>query len=204
MSKPTSSASGVPPSSQPGQSASPTLTEKPSSTSTAQSDPNPSGPVTGGTDSSQSKSKNPSSSLPPPQSSEPSSATSRGDAPEKNGPDASASSQRQVNKGEEKDSTTGTGAKSGPVSMSGQDTSHPGAGSTPAGGAGAPVGDPSSGQADKGEKQGGATPLKQPPKSEEDEQDLGTGQKYVKTSGVAAQGGDFDASKPGAGVYSPP
>jgi hypothetical protein len=62
------------------------------------------------------------------------------------------------------------------------------------------VGDPSSGQADK-EKQGGATTLKQPPKSEEDEQDPGTGQKYVKTSGVAAKGGDFDASKPGAGVY---
>lgn len=28
---------------------------------------------------------------------------------------------------------------------------------------------------------------------------LGTGEKYVKTSGVAADGGDFDATKPGAG-----
>ena len=50
---------------------------------------------------------------------------------------------------------------------------------------------------------GGMTPLKQPPKSKEDEQDLGTGQKYVKSSGFAAKEGGFDASKPDAGV-SPP
>lgn len=159
--------------------------------------------MTGNTDSSQNQSKDPSSSLPPPQTSGPSSATARGDAPEKT-TDESASSQRQVNKGDKKDSVAGAGAKSGPVSMSGDETSHPGAGATPAAGAGAPVGDPSSGQADKGgEKQGGATPLKQPPKSKEDEQDPGTGQKYVKTSGTVAQGGDFDASKPGAGVNHP-
>jgi len=46
-------------------------------------------------------------------------------------------------------------------------------------------------------------PLKQPPKSKEDEQDPGTGQKYVKSSGFAAKEGGFDASKPDAGV-SPP
>ena len=50
---------------------------------------------------------------------------------------------------------------------------------------------------------GGMTPLKQPPKSKEDEQDLGMGQKYVKSSGFAAKEGGFDASKPDAGV-SPP
>lgn len=73
--------------------------------------------------------------------------------------------------------------------MSGADTSHPGAGATPAGAGGAPTGDPASGQKPPEDK-----------KSKEDEEDEGTGQKYVKTSGVAAKGGDFDASKPGAGV----
>lgn len=32
-----------------------------------------------------------------------------------------------------------------------------------------------------------------------DAEDLGTGEKRVKTTGFAAEGGDFDASKPGAG-----
>jgi hypothetical protein len=83
--------------------------------------------------------------------------------------------------------------------MSGTDTSHPGAGSTPAGGAGAPVGDPSSGQARKIGKQGSGNPLDEPKSGQVDE---GTGQKYVKSSGVVAQGGDFDAANPGAGVIS--
>jgi len=33
----------------------------------------------------------------------------------------------------------------------------------------------------------------------EDSENLGSGQMYVKTSGLAADGGDFDATKPGAG-----
>lgn len=32
-----------------------------------------------------------------------------------------------------------------------------------------------------------------------DAEDLGTGEKHIKTTGFAAEGGDFDASKPGAG-----
>jgi len=85
---------------------------------------------------------------------------------------------------------------------SGPETSHPGSGSTPAGGA-APTGDPSSGQSSKPEdkEQGGANPLKEPSeKSEEDKNDPGTGLQYVKSTGVLAEGGDFDAKNPGAGV----
>jgi hypothetical protein len=185
-------------------SGSPTLTEAPSSTSLDRSDPNPSGPAQGGTDSSQKQPDNPSSSLPPPQTSGPGSATARGDAPKAT--NKSESSQRQVNKGEgigstedEKSRLSGT-TQGGAVSMSGTDTSHPGAGATPAAGAPAPVGDPSSGQGGKTDKQGGESPLKEPPKSEEDAKDPGTGQQYVKSSGVAAEGGDFDAAKPGAAV----
>jgi hypothetical protein len=158
----------------------------------------------GGTDSSQLNSKDPSSSLPPPQTKGEGSATSRGDAPEIT--DKSASDRRQVNQGNSIGNTSDASSrlkgtqKSGPVSMSGEGTSHPGAGSTPAAGVGAPVGDPSSGQAPKEGKQGSDNPLQEPPKSKEDLEDEGTGQKYVKSSGVAAQGGDFDASKPGAGV----
>jgi len=48
---------------------------------------------------------------------------------------------------------------------------------------------------------GSAKPLKQPPKSKGDEQDPGT--KYLKSSGLAAEGGGYDASKPDTGV-SPP
>lgn len=186
-------------------SGSPTLTDKPSHTSTTRSDPSPSGPAIGGPDSSQTESKDPSSSLPPPQTSSQNSSTTRGDAPDKT--DGSASENRQVNKGDSVGNTSDPNSRlkaaqeSGPVSMSGQETSHPGAGSTPAAGASAPVGDPSSGQAPKDDKEGGTNPLNEPsPKSKEDAEDPGTGQKYVKTSGVAAKGGDFDASKPGAGV----
>lgn len=32
-----------------------------------------------------------------------------------------------------------------------------------------------------------------------EEKSAGTGEQYVKTSGFAADGGDFDAAKPGAG-----
>jgi len=200
----TSSSKVAPP--KPGQTASPTLTDTPSHTSNSRSDP---------------------SSLPPPQSKTPGSATSRGDAPETGS--SSASDQRQVNKGNSIGNTSDAKARlsgttsSGPVSMSGTETSHPGANGTPA--AGAPVGDPSSGQASKTEKQGSATPLDEPKKSKEDkkevkkedkkdegttlpepkkskedEEDEGTGQKYVKSSGVVAEGGDFDASNPGAGM----
>lgn len=191
---------------QPGQTASPTLTDGPSHISTERSDPAPSGPATGGSDSTQDKSNDPSSKLPPPQTSGPKSSTERGDAPNTD-EDSSASGQRQVNKGESVGKTDEASSKfkgtqeSGPVSMSGQETSHPGSGSTPAGGA-APTGDPSSGQSSKPEDkgQGGANPLKQPEKSEEDKKDPGTGQQYVKSSGVAAEGGDFDAKNPGAGV----
>ena len=190
------------------QTGTPTLTDSPSHTSNQHSDPspNPSGPAQGGTDSSQLKSKDPSSSLPPPQSKGQGSATARGDAPQRT--DESASNQRQVNQGNSIGSTSDSSSRltgtqqSGPVSMSGEQTSHPGAGATPAAGAGAPVGDPSSGQAPKTGKQGAENPLAEPPKSKEDEQDEGTGQKYVKSSGVAAKGGDFDAANPGAGVQS--
>lgn len=189
-----------------GESSSPTLTDIPSHTSTDRSDPspNPSGPAQGGPDASQTQSKHPSSSLPPPQTSGGQSATSRGDAPENQS--KSMSDQRQVNKGESIGSTDDESSRlkgtqqGGAVSMSGTETSHPGAGATPAAGAGAAVGDPSSGQGGKTDKQGTENPLKEPPKSEEDAEDAGTGQKYVKSSGVAAQGGDFDAAKPGAGV----
>lgn len=34
---------------------------------------------------------------------------------------------------------------------------------------------------------------------EEDHESKGTGEQYVKTTGLAADGGDFDATKPGAG-----
>ena len=185
------------------------LTDSPSHTSTERSDPSPSpsGPAQGGTDASQSQSKQPSSSLPPPQTSGEGSATSRGDAP--GSQNQSISNQRQVNKGEsigstsdEKSRLKGT-QQDGPVSMSGTQTSHPGAGATPAAGAAAPVGDPSSGQGGKTDKKGAENPLKEPPKSEKDANDPGTGQQYVKSSGVAAEGGDFDAAKPGAGVWIP-
>jgi len=87
--------------------------------------------------------------------------------------------------------------------MSGEKTSHPGAGATPAAAGSSAVGDPSSGQkGDKTDHQGAENPLKEPPKSKEDQEDQGTGKEYVKSSGVAAEGGDFDASKPGAGVGS--
>ena len=189
-----------------GEFSTPTLTDTPSHTSTDRSDPspNPSGPAQGGPDVSQTKSKHPSSSLPPPQTSGGQSATSRGDAPENQS--ESMSDQRQVNKGESIGSTDDESSRlkgtqqGGAVSMSGTDTSHPGAGATPAAGGGAAVGDPSSGQGGKTGKQGAENPLKEPPKSEEDAKDSGTGQKYVKSSGVAAEGGDFDAAKPGAGV----
>jgi hypothetical protein len=168
---------------EPGQSASPTLTDKPSHTDTYKSDP------------SESSGKTKEGGLPPPQSKGPESATSRGDAPQKG--DDSASNQRQVNKGSGVGSTDDPKSRlkgtqdSGPVSMSGADTSHPGAGATPAAAGGAPVGDPASGQKPPEDK-----------KSKEDEEDEGTGQKVVKASGVAAKGGDFDAAKPGAGVRS--
>jgi hypothetical protein len=208
----TGDVSSNPPAPQPGQTPTPTMTDAPSHTSTTRSDPgqtsndsDPSGPVTGGADATQTESKDPSSKLPPPQTKGQGSATSRGDAPETN--TDSASNQRQVNKGNDVGNPSDASAKfsgtqqSGPVSMSGAETSHPGSQGAPAGGLGAPTGDPSSGQAPKSENQGGANPLNAPTKkSKEDEQDEGTGQKYVKSSGVAAQGGDFDASKPGAGV----
>lgn len=37
------------------------------------------------------------------------------------------------------------------------------------------------------------------PKRDGDGENEGTGEKWVKTSGLAADGGDFDATKPGAG-----
>jgi hypothetical protein len=187
------------------QSSSPTLTETPSKTSTEEIDPSPSGQATDSLDSSQLKSKDPSSSLPSSQTSSQSSTTACGDAPDKT--DATASENRQVNKGDSTGSTSDSILRlkstqdSGPVSMSGKQTSHPATGTTRAAGAGAPVGDPSSGQAPKGDKQGGSNHLNEPsPKSKEDAEDSGTGQKYVKSSGVVAEGGDFNASKPGAGV----
>jgi hypothetical protein len=171
---------------EPGQAASPTLTDKPSHKDTNRSDP------------SESSGKTKEGELPPPQSKGPDSATSRGDAPEKG--DDSASSQRQVNKGSGAGSTDESKSRlkgtqdSGPVSMSGADTSHPGAGSTPAAAGGAPTKDPALGQ---------KLPENKKPKSKEEEEEEETaGQKYVKASGVAAKGGDFDASKPGAGVIS--
>ena len=204
----TASSSSKPAAPQPGQSASPTLTDLPSSTSAPRSDPSLSGPASGGIDSSQTKSKDPLSSLPPPQTSAPGSSTTRGDTPDKT--DGSTSEQSQVNTGDSIGSTSDSESRlkgthdSGPVSMSGQDTSHPGAGATPAGGAGTPLGDPSSGQAPKEGKQVGADPLNEPTsKSKEDAEDPGTGRQYVKTAGVAVEGGDFDASKPGAGVPKP-
>ena len=181
-------------------SASPTLTDAPSHMSNARSDPNP---IHGGTDQTQTKSQDPSSKLPPPQTSAQGSAATRGDAPETN--TGSASDQRQVSKGDAPGRMDDTSSRlsgtqqGGPVSMSGTQTSHPGSQGAPT--AGAPLGDPSSGQAPKMDKQGAEDPLKEPPKSKEDHEDEGTGQKYVKTSGVAAKGGDFDASKPGAGVF---
>ena len=204
----TTSLASKPAAPQPGQSASHTLTGIPSSTSTARGNPSPSGPVPSGINSSQTKSEDPSSSLPPPQISGPGSPTTRGDEPHKT--ERSASGERQVNKGDSIGSTSDPKSRlkgtqdSGPVSMSGQETSHPGAGSTPVGGAGAHVSDPSSGQAPKSGKQGGSNPLNEPShKSKEDAEDPGTGQQHVKSSGFAAQGGDFDASKPGAGVPKP-
>ena len=201
----TTSSPSKPAAPQPGQSAYPTLTNKPSHISTDRSDPSPSGPETGGIDS-QTISKDPSSSLPPPQTSAPES--SSGDAPDKT--DGSRSEQRQDNKGESIGSSSDSklrlkgGQDSGSVSMSGQETSHPGAGTTPAAGTRAAGGDPSSGQAPEMGKEGGSNPSNEPtPKSKEDAEDAGTGKHYVKTSGVAAQGGDFDASKPGAGVPKP-
>jgi hypothetical protein len=35
--------------------------------------------------------------------------------------------------------------------------------------------------------------------TEKTQEEAGTGEKYVKSSGFAAEGGDFDATKPGAG-----
>ena len=198
----TTFSSSKPAAPQPGQSASPTLTDKPSSTSNPRSDTSPSGLATGGLDSSRTKSKDPSLDLPPPQTSAPGSSTTRSDATDAT--EGSASEKPQINEGDPIGSTSDSKARlkgtqdSGPVSMSSQETSHPGAGAKPA--AAAPVGDPP-GKAPKGGKQGESNPLNEPtPKSKEDAEDLGTGQQYVKTSGVAAEGGDFDASKPGAGV----
>ncbi|KAI9846966.1 MAG: hypothetical protein M1837_003322 [Sclerophora amabilis] len=56
---------------------------------------------------------------------------------------------------------------------------------------------------DSGQAAGGHKPsLGQPgggPHDEEKKKNLGTGEKYVKSSGMAADGGDFDATNPGAG-----
>jgi len=145
--------------------------------------------------------------LPTPQNKEPESSTSRGDAPYKG--DKSASSQRQVNKGSDVEPTEDSSPRvkasqeSGPISISGEKTSHPGAPATPASAVGASAGDQASGQSrGGGEKQESSNPMNDPsPNSEEDAEDEGTGQKLVKSTGVAAKGGDFDASKPGAGVH---
>ncbi len=48
--------------------------------------------------------------------------------------------------------------------------------------------------ADKSDK-----PLGSASHGAKDEKSAGTGERYVKSSGVAADGGDFDAAKPGAG-----
>lgn len=108
------------------------------------------------------------------------------------------------------------------------ETSHPGATAAPGGAAKASVdSDPASGQAPKEKQQGAQRPNESPddkpagssgpsapgggsgaggaaaggrklPDDKSNEE--GTGVKYVKTSGVAAEGGDFDATKPGAGA----
>ena len=62
-------------------------------------------------------------------------------------------------------------------------------------------------QAEKTDKQGGVNPPDEPKKSKEEEQEeeegnKGTGQQYVKSSGTVSEGGDFDASNPGAGVLT--
>ena len=189
----TISSSSTPTAPQPGQSAYPTLTDK---------DPSSSGPATGDIDSTHIKSKDSSSSLPPPQISASGSSATHGDALATT--EGSVSQQPQVNKADSIGSRSDSKLRlkgtqdAGPVSMSSQETSHPGAGED------VPVGDPSSEQAPKGGEQGGSNPLNEPtPKSKEDAEDPGTGLQYVKASGVAAQGGDFDASKPGAGVPEP-
>ena len=89
----------------------------------------------------------------------------------------------------------------GPVSTSGRETTHPSMNVITVGGVGTPVGDPSSGQTEKIEKQGSANPLDEPNKSKKDEAE-GTGQKYVKSTGTVSEDGDFDAANPGAGVWT--
>jgi hypothetical protein len=180
---------------EPGETRPPTLTEKPTHSSTNCGDPTPS-----------ERPKSKDNGLPPAESKECESSTSPGDAPKRR--DKTASSEREVNKGSDVGSTDDSNSRptasqdSGPMSMSGTKTSHPGAEGTPAAAGGAPAGDPASGQPqDSTQKQGNSNPLNEPsPKSKEDAADEGTGQKYVKSTGVAAKGGDFDAAKPGAGV----
>ena len=190
------SSSSDPPDAQPSetaQAATPRLTGTPTHISTADASP-PSGGQ-----------KTKDGGLPAPQSKEPENATSRGDAYKG---DKSPSSQRQVDKGpdvepaEDSSSRLKASQESGPISMSGEKTSHPGVGATPASPVDAPAGDPGSGQSEGGGgRQESANPMNDPsPKSKEDDEDEGTGQKYVKSTGVAAKGGDFDAAKPGAGV----
>jgi len=179
--------SADPPDSQPGetaQAATPTLTDKPTCISTADGS-SPSG-----------RQKTKDGGFSTSQSVEPESATGRNDAPDEE--DKGTYSQRRVNKGSEVGSTEDSSLRlkasqeSGPVSMLGEKTSHPGAGATPAATGGAPH---------RGQGQGSSNHLNDPsPKSKEDAEDEGTGQKYVKSTGVAAKGGDFDASKAGAGV----
>lgn len=189
-----SSSSSQPPPPKLHDSASSTLTDEPSHISPQQSDPSPSDPAAGGVSSSQVLSKNPSTKLPSARETSGTSSNEHGDAP----PNDPKSSQRQINMGKSVPSTsdsisqsTGTQA-SDPVSTSGERTS-PGVNPRPAGSADKPAGRRSA----EDDKRSAANPKEEPPKSEEDP---GTGHKYVWSSGVAAEGGDFDAAKPGAGV----
>jgi hypothetical protein len=50
-----------------------------------------------------------------------------------------------------------------------------------------------------GAQQGSARPGQDPEHAHADESSSGGGSKYVRTSGLASEGGDFDATKPGAG-----
>lgn len=188
---------------EPGQTASPTLTDKPSHISTAQNDPSHSDPKASGHDNTQPQSKDKSAD-PTPQTKHEGRPIIHGAELEED--DAKTPDQAQANK---KDSVRraseasprlkGSG-DSCPTSMANQQTSHPEAKTRAASDTDVSAGGPPFEQVPKEDKQSGKDPLNKPPKPKEDSEDSGTGQKYVRSTGVAAEGGDFDASKPGAGV----
>lgn len=177
----------------------PTLTDTSVTRSGPRRDPSSSGPPTGSPDFSQAKSKDHPSWHPPPQASVSGSSITGGDASDNTnrGPQGNHQNVQGGSASDSKSQLSRT-QDSGSDAGSRQDTFLPGA---LVSAQGSPEGESSSGQEFKRDKQDEMDSHNEnTPKSQEDAEISGVGQKYIKSSGVAAKGGDFDAAKSGAGV----